>query len=146
MGNEKLKKKCNKLVVKHNKLIEFKGRMTTNELKLFSLIVADVREQQKKQFEKYEIDISVLQEITKDKNSYNYIKDIALKLEDKRIVLDCLNENNKKHFNTIRLINKPRYTEDSNYLIVDLDKDLIPYVMDLKRRFTRYQIDRKSVV
>lgn len=33
--------------------MEFKGRMTTNELKLFSLVIADVREQQRKQFEEY---------------------------------------------------------------------------------------------
>ena len=141
MSYEILRENCNKLVVKHNKLIEFKGRMTTNELKLFSLIIADVREQQERQFEEYEIDISVLQETTKDKNFYNYIKEIALRLEDKRIVIDRLNEDNKKYFNTIRLINKPRYTEGSKNLTVDLDRDLIPYIIDLKREFTRYQIE-----
>lgn len=141
MSDENLRENCNKLVVKHNKLIEFKGRMTTNELKLFSLIIADVREQQERQFEEYEIDISVLQETTKDKNFYNYIKDIALRLEDKRIVIDRLNEDNKKYFNTIRLINKPRYTEGNKNLTVDLDRDLIPYIIDLKREFTRYQIE-----
>ena len=36
MKDDLLIKECNKLVVKHNKLIEFKGKMTTNELKLFS--------------------------------------------------------------------------------------------------------------
>ena len=141
MSDANLRENCNKLVVKHNKLIEFKGRMTTNELKLFSLIIADVREQQERQFEEYEIDISVLQETTKDKNFYNYIKDIALRLEDKRIVIDRLNEDNKKYFNTIRLINKPRYTEGNKNLTVDLDRDLIPYIIDLKREFTRYQIE-----
>ncbi len=134
-------KKNDKLVVKHNKLIEFKGRMTTNELKLFSLIIADVREQQDKQFQEYNIDISVLEEITKDKNFYNYIQEVALRLEDKRIIVEGLNEKNKRHFTTIRLINKPRYTEGSNKLTVDIDKDLIPYIIDLKREFTRYQIE-----
>lgn len=134
-------KKNDKLVVKHNKLIEFKGRMTTNELKLFGLIIADVREQQDKQFQEYHIDISVLEETTKDKNFYNYIKDVALRLEDKKIIVEGINEKNKRHFTTIRLINKPRYTEGSNRLIIDIDKDLIPYIIDLKREFTRYQIE-----
>ena len=50
-------------------------------------------------------------------------------------------EENKRHFTTIRLINKPRYTEGSNELTIDIDKDLIPYIIDLKREFTRYQIE-----
>ena len=77
MKDDHLIKECNKLVVKHNKLIEFKGKMTTNELKLFSLIISDVREQQEKQFERYNINISVLKETTKDKNFYDYISDVA---------------------------------------------------------------------
>lgn len=134
-------KEENRLVVKHNKLIEFKGRMTLNELKLFSLIVADIREQQEKQFEEYKIDISVLKEITKDKNFYDYIKEVALKLESKRIVVEGSNEKKKRYFTTIRLINKPRYEEGEYHLVVDLDKDLIPYIIDLKRNFTRYEIE-----
>lgn len=135
------KKKNDKLVVKHNKLVEFKGKMTTNELKLFGLIIADVREQQDKQFQEYNIDISILEETTKDKNFYNYIKDVALRLEDKKIVIDGINQNNKRYFTTIRLINKPRYVEGNNKLTLDIDKDLIPYILDLKREFTRYEIE-----
>lgn len=134
-------KKNDKLVVKHNKLVEFKGRMTTNELKLFGLIIADVREQQDNQFQEYNIDISVLEETTKDKNFYNYIRDVALRLEDKKIIVDGINQNNKRYFTTIRLINKPRFVEGSNKLILDIDKDLIPYIIDLKREFTRYEIE-----
>lgn len=78
-------KKENKLIVKHIKLIEFKGRMTTNELKLFSLIVSGVRGQQERQFEEYKIDLSVLKQTTKDKNFYSYIKDVAVKLEEKKL-------------------------------------------------------------
>lgn len=134
-------KKQDKLIVKHNKLIEFKGRMTTNELKLFSLIVADVRGQQERQFEEYKIDLSVLKETTKDKNFYGYIKDIAVKLEDKKIIVEGVNSNNKRYFTTIRLLHKPRYTEGDNYLLIDIDKDLIPYIINLKTEFTRYQIE-----
>lgn len=82
-----------------------------------------------------------MKETTEHKDFYNYIKEIALKLDNKRIVAEDVGKNNRKTFNTIRLINKPRYTEGSNNLIVDLDKDLIPYIIDLKKEFTRYQIE-----
>lgn len=141
MEKQIIKENHNKLVVKHNKLIEFKGRMTTSELKLFSLIIADVREHQEKQFEEYQVDISVLQETTKHRDFYSYIQDVALKLEDKRIVVNGLTKKNKRYFTTIRLINKPRYSEDNKNLVVDIDSDLIPYIIDLKREFTRYQIE-----
>lgn len=136
-----LKKECNKLVVKHNKLIEFKGQMTTNELKLFSLIVADIGEQQKDQFQRYSIDISALKETTKDKNFYEYISDVAFKLENKRIIIEKLNEKGKKYRTSIRLINKPEITDESKDLVLHIDKDLIPYISDLKREFTRYEIE-----
>ena len=127
-------RKVDKLVVKHNKLVEFKGRMTVNELKLFSLIIADIREQQEKRKEEYSIDISALKETTDHKGFYDYIRDVALRLEDKRIIVDKLDENNKRSFTTIRLITNPEYKEGDSNLIVEIDKNLIPY------------IDRKSVV
>src|SRR5699024_7903077 len=130
MNERNINENCNKLVVKHNKLIEFKGRMTTNELKLFSLIIADVREQQQKQFEEYEIDISVIKEITKDKNFYEYISEVAFRLENKRIIVEDLNPEGKKYTTSIRLINKPKITETSKQLKLYIDKDLIPYIID----------------
>ncbi len=130
-----------KLVVKHNKLVEFKGRMTVNELKLFSLIVASIRESQDNQFKEYKIDTTVLKQTTKDKNFYNYICDIAFKLEEKRIIVERINDRDEKIRTSIRLINKPRIVENSKYLGFYIDKDLIPYIIDLKREFTRYQIE-----
>ena len=115
-GIKELIAKRDKLVVKHNKLIEFKGRMSTSELKLFGLIIADVRGQQDRQFEEYHIDISVLKETTKDKNFYNYICDVAFKLEEKRIIVEKFNDDNKKERTTLRLINKPYIIEDSKKL------------------------------
>lgn len=141
MNREIKKEECNKLVVKHNKLIEFKGKMTTNELKLFSLIISDVREQQQKQFEEYEIDISVIKEITKDKNFYDYISEVAFKLESKRIILESLDEEGEKYRTSIRLVNKPKITKKSKTLKLYIDKDLIPYIINLKKEFTRYEIE-----
>ena len=135
------KRKQDKLVVKHNKLIEFKGRMTVNELKLFSLIISYVRECQEDQFKEYKIDTTLLKETTKDKNFYNYICDVAFKLEEKRIIVEKINDNGKREITSIRLINKPHIIEDNKYLGLYIDKDLIPYIMDLKREFTRYQIE-----
>lgn len=141
MNIENKKQKCNKLVAKHNKLIEYKGRMTLNELKLFSLIIADVRDKQEGQFKEYQIDISVLKEITKDKNFYDYISSVAFKLESKRIIVEKLNEKGKRVKTSIRLINKPEIVEDSKNLGLHIDKDLLPYIIDLKREFTRYEIE-----
>lgn len=139
--NQLVEVRDSRLVVKHNKLIEFRGQMTTNELKLLGLIIVNVREEQKKQFEEYHIDISALKDNTKHKDFYNYIKDVALRLEDKKIIVESINDENKRSFTTIRLINKPRYIEGSDKLVVNIDKDLIPYIINLKKEFTRYQIE-----
>ncbi len=130
-----------KLVVKHNKLIEFKGRMSVNELKLFSLIIADIREHQETTLQEYHIDISILKKATKHKDFYNYMKDVAIKLEQKRIIVETINDSGKRESYPIRLIYRPKIVEDSKHLELYLDKDLIPYIIDLKREFTRYQIE-----
>ena len=115
---ETVKQNCDKLVVKHNKLIEFKGRMTTNELKLFSLIVADVREYQERTLEEYKINISVLKETTEHKDFYNYIKEVAFKLEEKSIEVEDINKNGKRESFKMRLIYRPLIIEDSKHLQV----------------------------
>ena len=141
MNGEITRENCNKLVVKHNKLIEFKGRMTTNELKLFSLIIADIREEQEGTLEGYKIDISVLRKTTEHKDFYNYLKEVAFKLEEKSIEVENINEKGKKESFKMRLIYRPFIVEDSDILEVLIDKELIPYVIDLKKEFTRYQIE-----
>ena len=133
--------KNKKLVVKHNKLIEFKGRMSVNELKLFSLIIAEAREQQVRTLQKYHIDISSLKDTTKHKDFYGYIKEIAFKLEQKRIEVETKNSEGNRVSYPIRLIYRPTITEKSKYLELYLDKELIPYILDLKKEFTRYQIE-----
>ena len=133
-------KKVDKLVVKHNKLIEFKGRMTVSELKLFSLIIADVRENQEGIIEQYNIDISILKDATNHKAFYNYLKEVAFKLEDRSIEVERLNDKGKKTSFKMRLIYRPEITEDSKQLKLFIDKELIGYILDLKREFTRYQI------
>lgn len=141
MNDLDLKENCNKLVVKHNKLVEFKGRMTTNELKLFSIIISDIREQQENTLEKYKIDISILKETTEHKDFYNYIKEVAFRLEEKSIEVERINSKGKKESFKMRLIYRPLITEDDSHLELLIDKDLIPYIIDLKREFTRYQIE-----
>ena len=131
----------NKLVVKHNNLIGYRGFMTNSELKLFSLIVANVREEQKEQFEKYSIDVSILKKQTKHKDFYRYLVDVALRLESRQLKVEKINDRGKRKFIPIRLINKPIITEDSKELEFYLDKDLLPYITNLKKNFTRYQVE-----
>lgn len=132
-------KNHNKLISKDNRLIKFKGRMTLNELKLFNLIVAEVREQQRNQFEKYKIDVSTLANRTEFKDFYNYILEIALNLEKKRILLDGRDERGE-YKTTLRLINKPIVRKDSKEVELYIDKDLVPYILELKKYFTSYEI------
>lgn len=131
-----------KLVVKHNKLIEFKGKLTVNEIKLLSLIIADVRvTKQHEQFKEYRVDISYLKDNTNHKDFYNYLKETALRLESRRIVVERINGKNARETTLLRLINKPRITDDTYELEVYIDKDLIPYITDLKKNLTSYQIE-----
>lgn len=141
---EKVKNK--KLVKKHNRIIEYKGSMTVNELKLFSLIVAEVGEDlctmaEDSILEKCVIDVSPMKENTKDKNFYSYIKDVVDRLEERKIEIEKLDKNGRKVWTKIRLISRPTVTEDSKNIELFLDKEILPYMLDLKREYTRYEIE-----
>lgn len=128
-------------VIKNNKLIEFKGRLTTNELKLFGLIMANVHENQTEDLEKYVIDVSELKGYTRDKNFYGYLQETAFGLENKRILVEYMEGGKEKRY-PLRLIYRPIITRDSKMLEFYLDKNLVPYILEFKSQgYTRYQLE-----
>lgn len=131
----------NNLVIKNNRLIEYKGRLTLSELRLFGLVMANVHKEQAQDLAKYVIDVSVLRDNTSDKNFYGYLKEVALKLENKRIIVESITDNGKRQCYPIRIIYRPRIVEGSNNLEFYLDKDLVPYILEFKKvGYTSYEI------
>lgn len=137
------KKIEDKLVIKNNRLVEFRGRLTRNELQLFSLIMANVHENESNLTEErlleYKIDVKELKGDLKGHDFHGYLKQVAFGLEEKSVVVDY-KENGYKKSAKLRLINSPVVSGGEGTLAFYLNKELIPYILEFKKQgYTQYQ-------
>lgn len=134
----------NNWVVKANKFIEAKGRLGTLEQKLLATLISEIQLDDK-DFKEYHLDIREVGEfIGLDYNAvYERLSDVAIKLLDKKIFLEEINDKGKKIFFATSLISSAKHEEGSGTLIIKIDPDLKPYLLAIKGEetpFTKYII------
>lgn len=123
----------NGLVVKHNDLIEAKYKLNLVEQKIILYTVSQL-DRDENNFKLVKVKISDIAElIGTEIHRYTEFKKIANDLMDKKVVLSS------------RLNLDMRWLASSEYIgegIIELEfsEKLIPYLLQLKQRFTRYEI------
>lgn len=128
-------------VVKSNVLIEAKGRMTALEHKFIINLISEITPNDK-DFKEYELSISEIKKDLKitDKNIYEVLKDVANRLMDRKIEIERINEKGKKSFLVTRYLSSAEYVEGEGKIKVNFDPKLKPYLLEIKERFTQYQL------
>ena len=129
-------------VVKHNKLIEAKGKMTLMEQKILRVVIAELQPEDK-DFAEYSINTADFKGMTGDtgrKDLYNEIKEVSNRLMDRKIEIEDINEQGKKRFFITRYLSSAKYVDGEGFLTVKFDPDLKPYLLELKEQFTQYQL------
>jgi plasmid replication initiation protein len=128
-------------VVKHNNLIEAKGRMTALEQKIILSVISEITPADK-DFESYFISVEDFrQEIgTSTKHLYDEIKKAASSLRKKEIEIEKVNKQGKREFLITGYLSSAQYVEGQNKIEVSVDPKLKPYLLDLKGLFTQYQL------
>ena len=123
----------NELVIKHNDLIEAKYTLSLIEQKVILFAITKI-DTSKEKFNRVRFNVSELADLIGSESSrYSEFRVIANSLMDKKIYL--------KDRPTLEI----RWASRSEYLgngVIELgfDEELIPYLLQLKSRFTRYQI------
>lgn len=130
----------NEIVNKHNKLIEFKGRMTVLEQKLLATVISKITSEDK-DFKEYRIYISEIQDYldTTHKDIYSQLKETARSLRKREIQIEQITKNNKS-FLVTGWISSARYVDGEGYIVIYIDPLLKPYLLDLSGTYKGYQL------
>lgn len=123
----------NELVIKHNDLIEARYTLSLVEQKVILFAITKI-DTSKEKLNKVRFNVNELAELIGSESSrYSEFRIIANNLMDKRIYLK------DRPMLEIRWASRSEYIGDG-VIELGFDEELIPYLLQLKSRFTRYQI------
>jgi len=123
-------------IVKSNKLIEAKGKMTSLEQKIFSTLITKIQPDDI-DFKEYIFSIKDFIKISglNDNKIYSDIHNSAKRLMNKIITIDT-----ETTVMTTALISSLETPKGEGILKITFHPFLKPYLLDIKERFTKYQL------
>lgn len=126
----------NKLVIKSNKLIEARYELSLNEQKIILYAVSKL-DTTKDKFNILELEIKEFMELL-DTSQFRYteIRELVSNLMSKQVRI----ETDKRDL-VANWISSIDYIKDTGLIELEFSEKLIPYLLQLKERFTRYQLN-----
>ncbi|PRX19647.1 replication initiator protein [Orenia metallireducens] len=125
----------NKLIVKENHLIEGFVEMTKNEYKFILYLISKIKKDEE-DFRKQKVTVKEFAEVLgyKGEGLYQYMQEFEDSLIKKHIRIEN-NEGDRVKINWLSYI---RYFNDAGTLEIAFNSDLVPYLLNLDTRFTKY--------
>lgn len=126
----------NKLVIKSNKLIEARYELSLNEQKIILYAVSKL-DTTKDKFNILELETKEFMELL-DTSQFRYteIRELVSNLMSKQVRI----ETDKRDL-VANWISSIDYIKDTGLIELEFSEKLIPYLLQLKERFTRYQLN-----
>lgn len=125
----------NSLIVKSNQLIQARYELSLNEQKII-LYAASKIDRELNNFNYIELDINDFTDLLETKGKrYDEIRETVRELRTKEIIINT----DEKEFITGWLSSITFY-KNTGKIKLRFDDDLIPFLLQLKERFTRYQL------
>lgn len=125
----------NSLIVKANKLIEARYDLNLNEQKIILYAVSKL-DRDKKDFNIIDLEVKDFTNlIDTSSKRYSEIREIVRELRKKELIIDT----EEKELIT-GWLSSIDYIKDSGKIQLEFSKKLVPYLLQLKERFTRYEL------
>lgn len=125
----------NSLVVKHNYLIQARYNLSLNEQKVI-LYAASKLNRNQEAFNYVELDINEFTDLLDTKGKrYEEIRDITRDLRKKEIII---NTDDSEYI--AGWVSSITFYKNTGKIKLRFDDDLVPYLLQLKEQFTRYQL------
>lgn len=123
------------LIVKHNELIQARYDLTLNEQKIILYAVSQL-DRDKEKFNILSINIREFFELLgTTQERYTEIREIVRELRKKEIII-----NTDERELIIGWLSSIDYLKDEGIIELEFSEKLIPYLLQLKKRFTRYEL------
>ena len=125
----------NRNIIKQDyKLVNAKYKLSTSEIKFIMTAIAQI-DADDKDFQEYEIKVSELEEKLQAEQNETRLKQFA-----KRILSKPLEVPTNDGWAVFNWFSKIQYIRQEARFLVRIDKDLKPYLLDLKKRFVKYNL------
>ncbi len=128
----------NALATMHNNLIQARHRLSLEEIRLMDTIISFIQPEDE-DFKIYKIPVSILKELypTERKDIYDVVKRTIEGLLKKPIKIERVDEEGNREFFMANFIADGSYKEGKGYFEVSISARLKPYLLQLKKFFTR---------
>lgn len=125
----------NSLVVKSNKLIQARYKLNLNEQKIILYAVSKL-DREKENFNVLEMEVKDFTKlIDSSPKRYTEIRGIVRKLRKKEVIIDT-----EERELITGWLSSIEYIKDTGKIRLKFSDDLIPYLLQLKEQFTKYQL------
>lgn len=129
------------LVVKSNRFITAKYDWSPLEHRIIAMMIAQLKKDDES-FAVQRVWIRDVRELsnTESKDLYHRGEEICQKLLSQKIEVKSINENGKRQYEGYNLLSTCKYVEGSGHILAKFNDDMRPFLLELKRRFTMYQL------
>ncbi len=127
------------LIVKSNNLVEASYRLSLQEQRILFIIISMIKPEDQ-DFETYKIEIQNFMRLVgvTGHSKYEEMKTLTKKLRERTLVIKNLNEDTETQ---VGWVSSFKYFNREGYVQARLDPELKPYFLNLKERFTQYQLE-----
>lgn len=140
MGTQKkleLEAKEKQVVAKSNRLIRARHSFSTYEQRIFAAMVAGI-ERDNSSFSVQKIPVQEICTKTNASDLYRRIDKITTRLVDQSVVVRTEDEDGKRGFKKVNVLSMCEYKEGEGVIKARFTRDLEPYLLELKNRYTLY--------
>jgi len=127
------------LIVKANNLVNSRYELSLTECRIIEMAIAQI-EQDDTELREYEINLRELMQYTQtySENFFKLIKEAGRRLVGRTLDIPKP-EHGKDGFVIIPLVNRVEYVGNAGILKISFDRDLKPFLLQLKENFTQYE-------
>jgi plasmid replication initiation protein len=128
-------------VVKSNRLVQSKMNWTKLEHRVVAMLIAQL-EKDDKEFEEQRVYIKDIADLSgrNGKSLYDQAEEICQKLLDQKIHIRTQTDDGRRRYKGYNCMSSCEYVEGSGYIEAKFNDDMQPFLLQLKRRFTQYNL------
>lgn len=129
------------LITKDNKLIEAKYRLSKSEAQLIFTVISQINPQRDEDFKSYKINVDDFMKFinTKTKDTFGRIEAVVDKLQQNILKIKLDPKSNR--YTKVGWIMAAEYNPDKREIYIMLHRDLKPFLLGLKEKFTSYRLE-----
>jgi plasmid replication initiation protein len=128
-------------VVKSNQLVQSRMNWTKLEHRVVAMLVAQLKKEDDK-FEEQRVYIKDIADLSgrDGKSLYDQAEEICRKLLDQKIQVRTQTDDGRRRYKGYNCMSTCEYVEGSGYIEAKFNEDMKPFLLQLKRRFTQYNL------